>query len=111
MKLRKSWRKDLVNLHYLLENSIEVSSPWNECLVSVSQDDKTSVSLKHIITVEALVRNSTKVIVPYETIFSVCDRDFTAEKFIPPVNCWMNVGTHIGELMKIIFYVYSYYFY
>ena len=104
MKLKKSWREDLLQLRYCLETSCEIISPWNQYLVAVSQDDKTSVSVLRTIAVGALVRNSTKVIAPIDAMISVCDHDFTAEKFIPSVNCWMNIGKDIGK-KKIVLHI------
>ena len=76
----------------------------------MSQCDKTNVPESQSILVRALVRNSTKVIAPNGTTVSVCDRDFTVEKFTPSVNCWMNIGTHIGELkMNVHIYIYCSY--
>ena len=103
MKLKKSWREDLINIRHCLEHSCEIQLPWNQYLVAVSQDDKTSVPVSRTTPVASLVRNSTKVITPNDITISVCDHDFTSEKFIPSVNCWMNIGKDIGKITISLF--------
>ena len=87
---------------------MEIGFSWNECLIAMNQYNKTSVSVSHSVAIVSLARNSTKVIVNTGTTVSVYVHDFTAEKFIPSVNCWMNIGMNIGELMKTNVYVHNY---
>ena len=109
MKIKKCWRKDLIILRYYLQKSIEVDGEWHECVVDVSQDDKTSVPVSRSTPVSALARNSTRVIASVDTTISVCDHDFTSEKFVPSVNAWMNIGENLGK--KLAQFIFNKYFF
>ena len=72
VKLKKSWKEDLINLCHGLEKLINISSPWNEYLVAASQDYKIYVPILRSIAVEISVINLTKVIELTRIIVSVC---------------------------------------
>ena len=99
----------ILKIKYHFENSIEIDREWHECVVAVSQDDKTSVPVSRSTPVSALARNSTRVIASVDTTISVCDHDFTSEKFVPSVNAWMNIGENLGK--KLAQFIFNKYFF
>jgi hypothetical protein len=100
MKLKKLLKEELVNLRKVFEDSERNDKVlnWNIGLVAVGQDDKTSVPVSRDIPVAAVAHQSGRgAIVPSGHMVQACDHDFTADKIVPSVKNYMNIGRSTGE--------------
>ena len=106
MKFKKLCKEELIMLRKCLEEtSTQVKANnlkdfvlhWTIGLVALGQDDKTSVPVSRTVPVAAVQRQSGLSIHPVNSQIIAADHDFTAEKFIPSVTHYFNIGRDMGS--------------
>ena len=106
MKFKKLCKEELIMLRKCLEEaSAQVKANnlkdfvlhWTIGLVALGQDDKTSVPVSRTVPVAAVQRQSGLSIHPVNSQIIAADHDFTAEKFIPLVTHYFNIGRDMGS--------------
>ena len=106
MKFKKLCKEELIMLRICLEeasrqvesnNLDEFLLHWTIGLVALGQDDKTSVPVSRTVPVAAVQRQSGLGINPVNAEIIAADHDFTAEKFVPSVTHYFNIGKDMGS--------------